>query len=247
MNIEKLKQLGLSEYEAKCYLTLIKHNYLSASEIANKTKIPPTSVHRNLYSLIDKKFIYITQKEPMLFKAIKPEIAIETFIQNKQKELNTLKTDLVKELKNIKLTKKTKEKEVLNIAIGREQTYMLCNQLIQKANKEILIVGGGRAQAVIDTIHRTNESLKNNVKYHLLIGRKDTDKEILKELKQKGVIIKYFPTKDIRLIISDKKETLLIVKNSGKRIALQIMNNELSKLFADYFYNLWEKAKKLDL
>ena len=72
MEIKNLQKLGLSDYESKCYLTLIKYGNLLGKELAKKSGVPPTSIYRNLDSLRHKGFVQIIQKKPLAFQTVEP-------------------------------------------------------------------------------------------------------------------------------------------------------------------------------
>jgi len=246
---QKLQQIGLSDYESRCYLCLLKYDSLSAKEIAKQTNIPQTSVHRNLYSLIDKKFIFLVQKEPMLFRAIKPETAVKNYIIEKNKNFHLIEKELLKELESIKQTTEIQqEQDILEILRGRRQTFITNNRLLEKAEKEILVIGGGRTQTILDVIRPSKKAREKGVEYKFISGRyPNVNLKLMKEMKSAGISIKAYPIKNIRLIVIDKKESLLIIKdkNLKERVSLHILSEDLAKLFADYFDTLWKKSKKI--
>ena len=83
--IEKLRKLGLSPYESKCYLALVKQGNLLGKEIAEKSGVPPTSVYRNLETLQKRGLVQIVQKEPFVYQAVEPEIALPAYVKSHKK------------------------------------------------------------------------------------------------------------------------------------------------------------------
>jgi sugar-specific transcriptional regulator TrmB len=57
MLINDLQKIGLSDKEAKIYLTLIKFQELSAGKIAKKTELPRPTVYSSLETLINKGLV----------------------------------------------------------------------------------------------------------------------------------------------------------------------------------------------
>lgn len=74
-----LKELGLSQYESRCYRVLIRYGTLIGKDIASKSGVPPTSVYRNLESLQKKGFVQLLQKEPRVYQAVDPETAVSSY------------------------------------------------------------------------------------------------------------------------------------------------------------------------
>lgn len=94
--IEKLEQLGFSNYEAKVFLALYKGSIMSAADIAKEAKIPRPSVYQILRSFAEKGFCNeVTTPKKQLFeiidsKVIQDKLEIE-FKTNYNHKLTTLK------------------------------------------------------------------------------------------------------------------------------------------------------------
>ena len=71
--IEKLKLLGLKEYEARVYAALVILGPSKASEIAKESEVPRPKVYDVLKELHKKGFVDISEGSPTYFKATDPE------------------------------------------------------------------------------------------------------------------------------------------------------------------------------
>jgi len=244
--MEQLKKLGLSPYETKSYLALVKFGNLSGKDIAKKSGVPPTSVYRNLESLIKKGFVQIIQKEPLAYQAVDPEIAISSLIKSRKKELENLKSNTIKKLKSIKKTGVIEKKEeVLEVYSGREQSYKLGKKLIQHSKKEFLLIGRGNQRTVLSLIHSFRTAIKRGTKIKFLITGYDEKRGDIEELKKIGVQLKYFPLVGFSLLVKDREESQVVIKNDilkEERVVLRIKSKELSQAHADYFDTIWKKA-----
>ncbi|MBS3137392.1 TrmB family transcriptional regulator [Candidatus Woesearchaeota archaeon] len=246
MNTQKLLQIGLSNYEAKCYKALFVHGNLFGKDIAEKSEVPPTSVYRNLETLQSKGFVQVIQKQPLLYQAVSPEIAISSFVKKQKQQLEILQEEAVAELKSIE-TKNIIEKreEILEVYAGREQSYSLGKKLITTAKKEFLMIGKGSKQSIIELIHSLDKAVKRGVICKFLVTNQNENRKLLKQLKAKGVSIKYYPLQDFSLLIMDRLESQIVIKNKSlkeERIALKIKSKELSVSHAEYFNTIWKKA-----
>ena len=107
--IEKLEQLGFSNYEAKVFLALYKGSIMSAADIAKEARIPRPSVYQILRSFAIKGFCNeVTTPKKQLFEIIdskviqdKLEIEFKTDYSNK---LTSLK-DCFNEIKPLYKTR----------------------------------------------------------------------------------------------------------------------------------------------
>jgi sugar-specific transcriptional regulator TrmB len=68
--IELLKQLGLSELEARCYLALHEETNLSGYEVAKRVSVSRTNVYAALRSLTDKGGCRVIEGDPVRYDAV---------------------------------------------------------------------------------------------------------------------------------------------------------------------------------
>ncbi|MBI4697552.1 MAG: TrmB family transcriptional regulator [Nitrospirae bacterium] len=96
----KLTQLGLSEYEATAYVSLLKEGPLTAYEISKKSGIPSSKVYEVVKKLETRHIIQSVQSErTRLYVPIAPEDFIEKYKAVVEGNLESVRT----ELKNIKV------------------------------------------------------------------------------------------------------------------------------------------------
>lgn len=244
--IEKLKKLGLSPYESKCYLALVKYGNLLGKDIAKKSGVPPTSVYRNLETLQKRGLVQMVQKEPLIYQAVDPEIAIKTYVKSQKENLDTLQENTINELVSIKKTGIIEKiEEVLEVYSGREQSYNLGKKLIQQSKKEFLILGRGTKKSILDILHTLKSASKRNVNCKLIITTYDKNGELIEELKKSKIKVKYLPLTGFSLLIKDREESQIVIKNEKlkeERIVLNIKSKDLSQAHAHYFDSIWKKA-----
>ena len=97
-----LKKMGLSEYEAKAYTTLLMIGPSKAGEISKESQIPQSKIYEVLDQLTFKQLVEILEGRPKEFKAVSPDIALISLLEEREKEIENLK-------KEIKLIKKALE------------------------------------------------------------------------------------------------------------------------------------------
>lgn len=244
--IEKLRKLGLSPYESKCYLALVKHGNLLGKEIAEISGVPPTSIYRNLETLQKRGLIQIVQKEPLVYQAVEPEIALPAYVKSQQEELTKIQEQTINDLTTIKKTGVIqKQEEVLEVYSGREQSYQLGKKLIHQSKKEFLLMGRGTPQSILDLVHTLKSAIKRGVTCKFIITINDENKNLIEELKNAGVKIKYNPLRGFSLLIKDREESQIVIKDQklkDERIILNIKNKDLSEAHAHYFDSIWRKS-----
>lgn len=75
--VEKLRKIGLTEYEARVYLSLLKNNMNVASKISSASGVPRTKIYSVLETLALKGWVKIYSGIPLLFSAIGPRKVFE--------------------------------------------------------------------------------------------------------------------------------------------------------------------------
>ena len=68
--IEQLRKIGMSDLEARCYLTLHGEANLSGYEIAKRVSVSRTNVYAALRSLADKGMCRVIEANPVLYNAV---------------------------------------------------------------------------------------------------------------------------------------------------------------------------------
>ena len=85
MGYEILQEIGLTQTEIKVYLSLLELGPSSAGRILEKSKLPNSTIHRDLNSLIEKGIInYILEGKKKVYQANKPELFL-TLLDDKKK------------------------------------------------------------------------------------------------------------------------------------------------------------------
>ena len=95
--IDKLKKLGLKEYESKVFMVLLKGSLMSASEIAKKAQIPRPKVYEVLRGFVERGYCNeIETNSIMMFQIIDPVIIADKM----EKELHSSYKKNLEEIKS---------------------------------------------------------------------------------------------------------------------------------------------------
>lgn len=86
---ENLKNLNLTEYETKAYITLVKNGELTARELSSKSEIPYSKTYE-ITSLLERKgLVEIQLGRPRLFRASSPRNALNQYAKRFEEDLTT--------------------------------------------------------------------------------------------------------------------------------------------------------------
>jgi len=100
--VEKLQQVGLTEYEAKAYLALLNTHLSTATQASEKSGVPRTKIYTVLEALKNKGWVRVYSGVPLLFKAVPPLTVFEKVKGDLEKFLKSVQTTLKKEVNNMK-------------------------------------------------------------------------------------------------------------------------------------------------
>lgn len=147
---DKLKQLGLNNYEIKAYVALVSsdRDSMQAAELSTASGVPMARIYDIMDSLEKKGFIKIGLGRPALYQFIVPDEALENYrrkmeleFDRKLKDFDRMKADLSKELgkkKGAKTVSKLKEsfsiKEGDDIIVSLEKMISRAKNRIYNAN-----------------------------------------------------------------------------------------------------------------
>jgi sugar-specific transcriptional regulator TrmB len=90
--LEALKNLGLNEYEARAYSTLALLGPCKAGDVSKNANIPQSKIYDTLEELMRKQLVEVFEGRPKEFKAISPEVALRNLVEERERELESIKT-----------------------------------------------------------------------------------------------------------------------------------------------------------
>jgi HTH-type transcriptional regulator, sugar sensing transcriptional regulator len=225
MDISKLRELGLSEYEARCYLALVRFGDLSGKEVARHASVPPTSVYRNLDGLVGKGLVVVLNKDPLLYHAPDPSITVEGYADDRRKEIDIATASAVSWLRSLKKGKRASEEEVISTFYGKKQAYASGVQLIKNTKNEYLALGRGEKPVLYDYAHELMKAAKRGVAVKFLTTAYAENKDVYDNLKKHGVLVRSIKVK-LTLVVSDSS----------------VKDRDFAKANREYFLNLWKKG-----
>ncbi len=148
--LSQLKQIGISEYEAKVYVILTALRVASAREIHEQTKIPRGRIYETLATLTEKGFIVSSGKSPVRYS---PVDVIQLFERLKRESVTSL-AGLVRRLKALEsetpeplmqgyklYTEWTRDNQIrMMLHRAKSEIILLCNdeEFLKKYGSDIL-------------------------------------------------------------------------------------------------------------
>ena len=90
---ERLIRLGLTSYEARAYVSLVRRDSFTAAQIARTAGLPRQRIYDVLASLVEKGLASARPGGVVKYAALAPELALERLVAGRRTELSDLERD----------------------------------------------------------------------------------------------------------------------------------------------------------
>lgn len=163
--IEVLQQLGLKEYEARCFVGLSRLRTGTAKQLSEMTEVPRTRVYDAIRVLEAQGLVEIQHSSPQQFRAAPLDEAIDTLRDQYEARVDRLQ-DALESVETVEETEDSTIQEVWSMS-GQEGIKNRTDQLVQSATTEVVLVLG-QESLLTDDLVATLSALPQSV--DLLIG-----------------------------------------------------------------------------
>jgi sugar-specific transcriptional regulator TrmB len=251
--VEVLQGLGLTQCQAKIYLSLCRFGCLDAKTISKDTHIARQDVYRVLADLEKEKLVEKVINRPTKFRAIPLKNGISFLLKQKQKELSIIASQtksLVDQFNRSNEQLLTEKAEFVWVPAKEAILYKI-QEAIENAQSSINLVSSYER---ISKISMFSEALEDawsrSVKCHIIIDKPEKSRasdEILNFLsKNASCKVKYLPSPpETVMTIYDRKEILIFTDPNARLSespALWSSNLSLIAGMQNYFTILWTTA-----
>src|SRR3954447_18646373 len=100
--VSQLTRLGLTSYEAKAYLTLIRRDSFTAAQVARQSGLPRQRIYDVLGSLVQKGLAAARPGTVVKYAATPPELAIELLLASHREQLARMERDAQEMVSDLK-------------------------------------------------------------------------------------------------------------------------------------------------
>ena len=163
--ISVLQQLGLKEYEAKCFVGLSRLNTGTAKQLSEVTEVPRTRIYDAIRVLEAQGLVEIQHTSPKRFRAVPLEEAIETLRDQYQARVERLES-LLDGMDDVEPDKETPVQEVWSMT-GATAVENRTEKLLEGAESEVVFVIG-HPSLLTDSLADSLDGISSPV--DLLIG-----------------------------------------------------------------------------
>jgi len=141
-----LRDLGLSEYEARAYRALLRSGPTTAKELSRTSEVPMGRIYDVLNGLEQHRLVRSqAASRPKKYVAVEPDVGLDRLLEAKQRELDEQAeqyAETVATLMNDLEATAPVNGQFWTAAVGPEETLELLVERIDAADDSLQVVGG---------------------------------------------------------------------------------------------------------
>lgn len=239
-----LRELGLTEYETRAYLSLLEKGATTASQVSEHANVPYSKIYETLNSLEKKGWIETKRGRPSRYYPKSPSEALNAVRLQLEDSLKSWEQTVVSELQPLYEKREIREKPDIWILRGEFNTLAKLREMLSKAKVELMIAAPKLPKALVEAVAPMLIAFKGSeVKTLLMIG-KDVEEQIIEKLMEVAEV----RVRDHMFgggVIVDGKEALLLLGEEKSPLVIWSDHLGLVKFAKDYFQYLWESSKNI--
>jgi sugar-specific transcriptional regulator TrmB len=245
-----LREMGLSEYEAKAYVGLLQHGTSTAKEVASSAEIPQSRVYDILDSLETKGFVKVQPGRPKKFGSVEPETAIERFCAFKRRkqtsereEIRTLGESFAETVADESYGQANQEADIGWSYPNRHHILERLESLSEDVDDEILMVTTPKSFERILNHHGSLLEAKaaDGTEIRAIVADDSPINEAVREQAQTMMDIRYVEDISGRLYMYDGVDILLAyrARNDDGYVGISTASGHLYATLQQLFELLW--------
>jgi sugar-specific transcriptional regulator TrmB len=255
------KELGLSPYESRTFLSILTLGPMSPSDIAQRADIPRPRIYDVLRSLVQKGLLMEQSGKPAIYAPIEPSEALRNLLTEIEKETSRQleeKRKIVRALSTqlsqiYEKTKHLKSEEGKVWFTQRDIAFIsIYAEAIRNCEKEILIASTSPTPPEKEILEAVKHALEKGKSVRVV--RQITERWTLQDLEdyeqyiKAGSQVRYLDLKEIplRFMVFDDRDVILVFPSetgSTTLEALWLRIPSLARILHQQFEELWRKGR----
>lgn len=265
-NERLLQEIGLNAYEAAAYLSLLKLGVSEASAVYRDSEVPYGKIYSVLESLTGKGFVEVQASRPKKFRAVDPEISLDTIFERKkaeiEREMAVLKGSIEEAKQALKdvPTQKRKDEIFWTTAITESEIKKFAVSIYGEVKKSVCIIPPVFGIPIVfHLLPEITKAIDRGVRIRLMVSPRfgaltsmlsNQEGETLEKL-QRGLDIRLVQNFNSCFGIADDSVVVLFQPHPADRdrvlSVVKIRDSGLAKNLNEEFELLWSTGEKLDL
>jgi sugar-specific transcriptional regulator TrmB len=228
--VDSLRKLGLTEYEARAYLSLAELGPSSPRDVAQRAKIPYPSAYDALKTLVSKGWAETAASRPTIYSPRSPEaIGRETFA--------SLREDFVQLEKIYRdVSSRTPRVEIIYTVMGKDKVLRKMYEMLDRAKRSVTLVMPWNTEMISPIMTKLQDLEKRNVEVQLMTDGHEAS-SMLKEIRLRKPILA------IDLSVDDGEAMIGLLDCSA---CGWVDNRFVAAHFKEFLNLMWSSSKVLE-
>lgn len=236
-----LREAGLTDYESRAYLSLLKRGVMTASEVSEYGSIPYSKVYETLNSLDRKGWVEAKRGRPSRYYPKSPSEALEAARLRLEDMVSEWKRIVLGELQPFYEHRELREKPDIWILRGEFNVLAKLREMLSAVKTELMVAVPDFAMSFAEAIAP------------MLTHLQDAGVEVSTMVTKGWAVEKIADIGEVRVrdtmfgggVIVDAKEALLFLGEDKPTLVIWSNHMGLVKFARDYFQYLWTSSEKL--
>jgi len=154
--VEELKDLGLTRYEAACYVSLARLGPADPRKVANDAGIPPPNAYESLSRLAGLGWVDLVTKRPAMYRAKRP-MTVKSMVASKM-------TETFDALERAYNSEPAEDAELVFTIRGREKVLAKIHEMTAGGKESIILVAPTMGFDDTKLLRLVEEAVRRGVK-----------------------------------------------------------------------------------
>jgi len=250
--LSKMCMFGLTEYEARVYLTLIVRGGMEASKVSKYADIPRPHTYSVLKALQMRGLVTVIPEAVNRYRAVPLDEGTSILMDEREKQLAFLRNardDLLSDIKPKEAIPANNQSVVL-LYYGRQNVYKLVDEMFSRCTDkcDIMTTGNGIVRFYKYFSDKASEFRNKDINVRFIAPIKPQVEDFALRLSQLVELRHIDRLPYIRFVLVDETEVLFAeypeddFKATGKEIGIWMNQAELAKMLETMFENTWQNS-----
>jgi sugar-specific transcriptional regulator TrmB len=201
--LTKLKDFGLTDYQARAYLALLELNVSTANQIPAISRVPRTKIYGIMRQLHDKGLVQIIPETPLKYKAVQFKQYLERRVGQLREEAEDLEQSVDTLAESFKVQSHVPDEQgKFEMFYGRRNVRDKLKDMYSNAKKHVISIGNE---------HSPGRILR-------------TSKSIIEDIIEEGVEINYaFPVNGENFEKVDRLSKFATIKHVDRNLSMHFI------------------------
>jgi sugar-specific transcriptional regulator TrmB len=154
--VEELVNLGLTRYEASCYVSLARLGPSDPRKVAEDARIPPPNAYESLKRLAGSGWVELIVKKPATYRAKRP-VTVKSMVASKM-------TKTFDSLESVYKAEPAQEAELVYTIRGSERVLAKIHEMVATSKKSIVLAAPTMGLQDARLLELVQEAIERKVK-----------------------------------------------------------------------------------